>query len=79
MTPLLDLTAWIFDVFLSFVELLTETSFFLVSRTFRRQAYERWARQSQLKTAGEISGGLLALTTAAALLAVSFVAFKRLV
>jgi len=79
MTTLLELAAWLFDLFLSLVETLTASALFVVSRTFRRHAYGRWARQGQLKTAGEISRTLFAITAATALVATSVFALAHFI
>jgi hypothetical protein len=79
MATLLNLAAGVFDLYFGFIDTLTAACFFALSGTFRRQAYERWARQGQLKTAAEISRGLLALSTAAALLATTAFAVTRFI
>jgi uncharacterized protein (UPF0128 family) len=79
MITLIDLAAWLFDLFLGLLETLTASALFVASRTFRRQAYERWARQGQLQTAGEISRSLLAITAAAALAATSLAALVHFI
>jgi hypothetical protein len=79
MTTLLELAAWLFDLFLIMVETLTASALFVVSRTFRRQAYARWARRGQLKTSGEISRTLLAITATTALVVTSLVALARFI
>jgi len=79
MITLIELAAWLCDLILRLFETLTASVLFLVSRTFRRQVYERWSRQGQLKTAGEISRSLLALTAAAALAVTSLVALVHLI
>jgi hypothetical protein len=57
MAALLSFAAWIFNLFLGFVSAAMAGWFFLVSPTFRHQAYARWARQPQTKTLGEIGEG----------------------
>ena len=47
---LLSFAAWIFSLFLGFVSVAMAGCFFLVSPTFRHQAYARWARQHQART-----------------------------
>ena len=50
MAALLTFAAWIFGLFLGFVSAVTAGCFFLISPTFRRQSYARWARHLQTRT-----------------------------
>jgi hypothetical protein len=45
MAALLSFAAWIFSLFLGFVSAATAGCFFLVSPSFRHQAYARWRRK----------------------------------
>lgn len=81
MAALLSFAAWIVSLFLGLVSAAVAGWFFLLSPTFRHQAYARWARQPQTKTLGEISEGafgvLATLALAAALVAATAVALAR--
>jgi hypothetical protein len=68
MAALLTFTAWIIDLFLGFVSAALAGWFFLISPTFRQQAYVRWARQPQTRTLGEIGEGALGVAGTLALL-----------
>ncbi len=69
MAALLSFAAWIIDLFLGFLSAATAGWFFLISPTFRHQAYARWARQPQTKTLGEIGEGAFGIAASLALLA----------
>ena len=69
MAALLSFAAWIISLFLGFVSAAVAGWFFLLSPTFRHQAYARWARQSQTKTLGEIGEGAFGIAGTLALVA----------
>jgi hypothetical protein len=71
MAALLSFAAWIFSLFLGFVSAAMAGWFFLLSSTFRHQAYARWARQPQTKTLGEIGEGAFGVAGTLALLALA--------
>lgn len=80
MAALLTFAAWIFDLFLGFVSAATAGWFFLISPTFRHQAYARWARQPQTKTLEEIGEGAFGVAATLALVALIpavLIAFAR--
>lgn len=80
MAALLSFAAWIVGLFLGFVSAATAGWFFLLSPTFRHQAYARWARQSQTRTLGEIGEGAFGVAgtlALVALIAVTAVALAR--
>ena len=69
MAALLSFAAWIVSLFLGFVSAAMAGWFFLLSPTFRHQAYARWARQPQTKTLEEIGEGAFGVAGTLALLA----------
>lgn len=69
MAALLTCAAWIINLFLGFVSAATAGWFFLISPTFRHQAYARWARQPQIRTLGEIGEGAAGVVATLALVA----------
>jgi hypothetical protein len=69
MAALLAFAAWIVSLFLGFISAAVTGWFFLFSKTFRDQAYARWARQPQTKTLGEIGEGAFGVVATLALLA----------
>jgi len=80
MAALLSFAAWIIDLLLGFLSAATAGWFFLLSPTFRHQAYARWARQPQTKTLGEIGEGafgIVATLALVALMAATLVALTR--
>ena len=82
MAALLTFAAWIIDLFLGFVSAALAGWFFLISSTFRHQAYARWARQPQTKTLGEIGEGAFGVAGTLALLgliAVTVVTVARMI
>lgn len=71
MAALLSFVAWIFDLFLGFVSAAMAGWFFLLSPTFRQEAYARWSRQPQTKTLGEIGEGAVGVAGTLALVALA--------
>ena len=77
MAALLQCTAWLMNLLFGFLTSAIAGWFFVISPTFRRQAYARWSRQPQTKTLGEISEGAFGVAGTLALIATTFLILAR--
>ena len=64
----IQFAAWLMDLLFGFLTSATKGWLFVISPTFRRQAFARWSRQSQGKTLGEISEGAFGVAGTLALI-----------
>ena len=79
MNVLLTFAAWLTHLFFGLLSATVGGWFFVISGTFRRQAYARWARQSQLKTVEEIGEGAFGVAATLGLVAATvLVVFRAL-